>query len=59
MHKLTRFFSRFQCPDPTYDLLQLPRCRINDRYAAVHIVVNKVGPFNNPTETYRYYSLPY
>ena len=26
---------------------------------AVHIVVNKVGPFNNPTETYRYYSLPY
>lgn len=26
---------------------------------AVHIVVNKVGPFNNPTETYRYYSLPF
>ncbi|KAL7493347.1 hypothetical protein ACHAWT_003632 [Skeletonema menzelii] len=25
----------------------------------VHIVVNKVGPFNNPTETYRYYSLPF
>jgi len=26
---------------------------------AVHVVVNKVGPFNNPTETYRYYSLPF
>ncbi|KAG7336682.1 endomembrane protein 70-domain containing protein [Nitzschia inconspicua] len=26
---------------------------------AVSIVVNKVGPFNNPTETYRYYSLPF
>jgi len=23
------------------------------------LVVNKVGPFNNPTETYRYYSLPF
>ena len=46
-------------PDPTYDLLSQPVYRINDRYAAVHVVVNKVGPFNNPTETYRYYSLPY
>jgi len=26
---------------------------------AVHVVVNKVGPFNNPVETYRYYSLPF
>jgi len=25
----------------------------------VHLVVNKVGPFNNPAETYRYYSLPF
>ena len=25
----------------------------------VHVVVNKVGPFNNPMETYRYYSLPF
>jgi len=25
----------------------------------VHIVVNKIGPFNNPTETYRFYSLPF
>jgi len=25
----------------------------------VHIIVNKVGPFNNPIETYRYYSLPF
>lgn len=30
-----------------------------DEHEAVHIVVNKVGPFNNPTETYRYYSLPF
>lgn len=32
------------------------------RYAAhepVHVVVNTVGPFNNPTETYPYYSLPF
>lgn len=31
-------------------------------YAAhdpVHVIVNKVGPFNNPIETYRYYSLPF
>jgi len=25
----------------------------------VHVVVNKVGPFNNPTEMYRFYSLPF
>jgi len=23
------------------------------------VIVNKVGPFNNPSETYQYYSLPY
>lgn len=25
----------------------------------VHLVVNSVGPFNNPTEKYRYFSLPF
>lgn len=25
----------------------------------VHIIVNSVGPFNNPTEKYRFYSLPF
>jgi len=38
------------------------RVRAGKVYAehdAVHIVVNKVGPFNNPTETYRYYKLPF
>ncbi|TFJ86270.1 hypothetical protein NSK_002478 [Nannochloropsis salina CCMP1776] len=25
----------------------------------VPVIVNKVGPFNNPSETYQYYSLPY
>jgi len=25
----------------------------------VHIIVNSVGPFNNPVEKYRYYSLPF
>jgi len=30
-----------------------------NEHDAVHVVVNKVGPFNNPTETYRYYSLPF
>lgn len=28
-------------------------------HEAVHITVNKVGPFSNPHETYRYYSLPF
>lgn len=30
-----------------------------DQHDPVHIVVNKVGPFYNPTETYRFYSLPF
>jgi hypothetical protein len=25
----------------------------------VPVIVNKVGPFNNPSETYQYYSLPF
>mmetsp|Transcript_7080 Transcript_7080/g.11417 ORF Transcript_7080/g.11417 Transcript_7080/m.11417 type:complete len:596 (+) Transcript_7080:92-1879(+) len=25
----------------------------------IPVVVNKIGPFNNPTETYHYYSLPF
>mmetsp|Transcript_3584 Transcript_3584/g.4737 ORF Transcript_3584/g.4737 Transcript_3584/m.4737 type:complete len:617 (+) Transcript_3584:85-1935(+) len=25
----------------------------------VHLIVNSVGPFNNPTEKYRFYSLPF
>jgi len=25
----------------------------------IPVIVNKVGPFNNPSETYQYYSLPY
>jgi len=29
------------------------------KHDEVHIVVNKVGPFYNPSETYRYYSLPF
>mmetsp|Transcript_41052 Transcript_41052/g.52920 ORF Transcript_41052/g.52920 Transcript_41052/m.52920 type:complete len:598 (+) Transcript_41052:145-1938(+) len=31
-------------------------------YAAheeIPVIVNKIGPFNNPTETYHYYSLPF
>ncbi|GMI20401.1 hypothetical protein TrCOL_g13506 [Triparma columacea] len=28
-------------------------------HESVHITVNKVGPFSNPHETYRYYSLPF
>ena len=30
-----------------------------DMHDPVMVSVNKVGPFNNPTETYPYYSLPY
>jgi len=32
---------------------------VYNEHDPVHVVVNKVGPFNNPTETYRYYSLPF
>lgn len=28
-------------------------------YDQVRLVANKVGPYSNPTETYRYYSLPF
>mmetsp|Transcript_16580 Transcript_16580/g.24477 ORF Transcript_16580/g.24477 Transcript_16580/m.24477 type:complete len:632 (+) Transcript_16580:28-1923(+) len=41
---------------------KIKRVRAGKQYEdheEVHIVVNKVGPFNNPTETYRYYSLPF
>lgn len=30
-----------------------------EQHDPVYIMVNKVGPFFNPTETYRYYSLPF
>mmetsp|Transcript_16358 Transcript_16358/g.35861 ORF Transcript_16358/g.35861 Transcript_16358/m.35861 type:complete len:628 (-) Transcript_16358:100-1983(-) len=42
--------------------LKVRRVQAGTRYKEhdpVHIVVNKVGPFNNPTETYRYYSMPF
>ncbi|KAL7555532.1 hypothetical protein ACA910_006120 [Epithemia clementina (nom. ined.)] len=42
--------------------LRVKRVRAGQHYKEhdpVHIVVNKVGPFNNPTETYRYYSMPF
>jgi len=32
---------------------------VHTPHDGVHVIVNKVGPFNNPTETYRYYSLPF
>mmetsp|Transcript_16392 Transcript_16392/g.41105 ORF Transcript_16392/g.41105 Transcript_16392/m.41105 type:complete len:629 (-) Transcript_16392:126-2012(-) len=44
------------------DGAKLRRVQSGKRYEQhenVNIVVNKVGPFNNPTETYRYYSLPF
>jgi hypothetical protein len=42
--------------------LRIRRVKAGQHYKEhdpVHIVVNKVGPFNNPTETYRYYSMPF
>jgi len=33
--------------------------REHKEHDPIHVVVNKVGPFNNPMETYRFYSLPY
>lgn len=44
------------------DSAKIRRVKSGKKYAQhenVNIVVNKVGPFNNPTETYRYYSLPF
>eukprot|EP00535_Pseudo-nitzschia_heimii_P011933 CAMPEP_0197196288 /NCGR_PEP_ID=MMETSP1423-20130617/32274_1 /TAXON_ID=476441 /ORGANISM="Pseudo-nitzschia heimii, Strain UNC1101" /LENGTH=627 /DNA_ID=CAMNT_0042650073 /DNA_START=53 /DNA_END=1936 /DNA_ORIENTATION=+ len=44
------------------DSAKIRRVRSGKQYAEhenVKVVVNKVGPFNNPTETYRYYSLPF
>jgi len=41
---------------------KLAKVTTGTKYSAgqdVHVVVNKVGPYNNPTETYRYYSLPF
>lgn len=29
------------------------------KHERVPVIVNKVGPFNNPSETYQYYSLPF
>jgi len=33
--------------------------KVYSQHESVKLVVNKVGPFNNPTETYRFYSLPF
>jgi len=33
--------------------------KLYEPHENVHVVVNKVGPFNNPMQTYRYYSLPF
>ena len=30
-----------------------------EREEAIHLWVNKVGPYHNPQETYTYYSLPF
>jgi len=32
---------------------------VYEQHDPVHIVVNKIGPFYNPAETYKFYSLPF
>eukprot|EP01083_Nonionella_stella_P018681 51954_1 len=41
---------------------KLAKVKSGKKYAdqeEVHVIVNSVGPFNNPIEKYRYYSLPF
>ncbi|CAM9230737.1 unnamed protein product [Phaeothamnion confervicola] len=43
-------------------LVAAPRASQAKRYSPtekVPVIANKVGPFNNPTETYQYFSLPF
>ena len=40
-------------------LAQANEAKRFEMHTAVPIVANTVGPFNNPTETYPYYSLPF
>jgi len=50
------------CFSPLAEGKKIKRVKAGKKYKdheAVHIVVNKIGPFNNPTETYEYYSLPF
>jgi len=49
-------------PEGLVDAKKIQRVQAGKFYREndpVQIVVNKVGPFNNPTETYKYYSLPF
>jgi len=53
---------QYLCIGAGVDAAKVKRVKAGKNYNEhdpVHIVVNKVGPFNNPMETYRYYSLPF
>lgn len=43
----------------TSSTLQLIECAHFANHEHIAVIANTVGPFNNPTETYPYYSLPY
>eukprot|EP00538_Stauroneis_constricta_P011240 CAMPEP_0119558392 /NCGR_PEP_ID=MMETSP1352-20130426/10752_1 /TAXON_ID=265584 /ORGANISM="Stauroneis constricta, Strain CCMP1120" /LENGTH=628 /DNA_ID=CAMNT_0007605737 /DNA_START=23 /DNA_END=1909 /DNA_ORIENTATION=- len=49
----------FPCGDAAAKIKRVKAGKEYNEKDPVHIVVNKIGPFNNPTETYRYYSLPF
>jgi len=53
-------FALLATPNFTYSarIRRVKSGKIYEQHENVNVVVNKVGPFNNPTETYRYYSLP-
>lgn len=55
---LLGLFSSFAITDSA-KVKRIRSGKVYEDHEDVHIVVNKVGPFNNPTETYRYYSLPF
>ncbi|VEU40686.1 unnamed protein product [Pseudo-nitzschia multistriata] len=56
---LLGLFSSIAIVDGAKKIRRVKSGKIYKEHENVHIVVNKVGPFNNPTETYRYYSLPF
>lgn len=62
MYNLLLLLLSLVCFSTFTDGAKVRRVKAGKKYQeheAVHLVVNKVGPFNNPTETYRYYSLPF
>lgn len=61
-HHVTTFVLSFLLSNVFTSAARIKRTRSGTNYKThdpVHVIVNKVGPFNNPMEIYRYYSLPF